>query len=453
MGHLVGKDVYRNLGKKIDSLNVRVPWNETFHAILKELYTTEEADIVARMPSGLSTAADLSRFLKIEPVRLQNILETLCGKGLVVDLFVNGNYYYIPSPLVVGIFEFTMMRMDTNIDIKKIARLFHQYMNDETFYAANFDKSMGAMGIMRTLPYEESFPGAPGDDAYVEVLDYEKATAIVENADLFSVGHCSCRHEMDHAGRRNCETPLNTCTSFGYSADYLIRNNLAAKSSKTEMLELIARSKEMGLMLNADTVKSNSQFICHCCKCCCHVLQGVTTFGYPDIIVTSSYMVQSEPEKCTGCGACARACGVEAIEMVPLLKEGESLPAGEDAQLSKCRWKTIKIDESLCVGCGICVTKCNFGALHMDKRKQRVLHPESTFEKAIIKSIQKGNLQEQLFTDPHRISQKFLRGVLGGFLRLNPVKRALMSDMLRSRFFNLLRKGATMQGKGWLTEL
>jgi hypothetical protein len=36
MGHLVGKDVlYRELGKKIDGLTVKVPWNENFNSILK----------------------------------------------------------------------------------------------------------------------------------------------------------------------------------------------------------------------------------------------------------------------------------------------------------------------------------------------------------------------------------------------------------------------------------
>ncbi len=44
MGHLVGKDVYRKLGRKIDGLTVRAPWNETLYKILKELYTEEEAD-------------------------------------------------------------------------------------------------------------------------------------------------------------------------------------------------------------------------------------------------------------------------------------------------------------------------------------------------------------------------------------------------------------------------
>ena len=50
MIHNNESDVYRTLGKKIDDLTVRTPWNETFHSILKELYTTEEADAVVKMP-------------------------------------------------------------------------------------------------------------------------------------------------------------------------------------------------------------------------------------------------------------------------------------------------------------------------------------------------------------------------------------------------------------------
>jgi NAD-dependent dihydropyrimidine dehydrogenase PreA subunit len=450
MGHRVGKDIYRNLGEKIDTLNVRVPWNETFHAILKELYTQEEADLVVRMPSGLSTAADLEKILPMQPTRLRQLLDRLCNKGLVVDIFVNNDYYYVPSPLVIGIFEFTMMRTDPNLDIKKVAKLFYTYFNDETFYKVNFGASrLTRLGLMRTLPYEESLNGGsmPGDggyeDGYVEVLDYEKATAIVEAANKFSIGYCSCRHEKLHAGEKKCSTPLDTCTSFGYSADFLIRNNLAKEVSKKEMLENIARSKELGLVLNSDTVKTNCQFICHCCKCCCHVLLGVRRFGFPDLIVTSTLMAEADETKCSGCGTCTRVCGVDAIETV----------AREEPVRGKKAKQVVKIDTSTCLGCGICVTRCKQKALTMIKRKQRLLHPENTFEKAIIKYLEKGTLQEQLFTNPRSIGQKVMRGLLGGFLRLSPVKRALMSDTLRSSFFNLLKKGASLQGKEWVTRL
>jgi ferredoxin len=442
MGHIVGKDLYRNLGQKLDMLNVRVPWNETFRAILQELYTVEEADLVVRMPSGLCTGEELAAYTNLEPAPLRKLLDGLCLKGLVVDVFLNNTYYYSPSPLIIGIFEFTMMRTDKNLDIKGIAKLFHRYLNDETFYAANFKKDK-VIGLMRALPYEESFLQERNSEGYVEVLDYEKATAIVEAADMFSLSLCSCRHEKMHAlgEERTCKVPLETCSSFGYSADYLIRNNLAKKVSKSQMLENIARSKELGLVLNADNVKKNCQFICHCCKCCCNVLLGISRFGYPNIVVTSSFIAGVDEERCIGCGKCVAACGVEAIEKIAAVNTG----SGKNNK--------IKINTSICLGCGVCVVKCPHKAIKLRKRKPRVLHPETTFEKAILKYLERGTLQEQLFTDPKRIGQKFLRGLLGGFLKLPPVKRALMSEILRSSFLRLLKKGAALQGKGWLTEL
>ncbi len=443
MGHIVGKDVYRDLGKKIDGLNVKVPWNETFHAILKELYSLEEADLVVRMPSGLTTLEELQAYTKIDPTSLRKLLDGLCVKGLVVDIFLNNRYYYSPSPWVIGIFEFTMMRTDNNLDIKKISGLFQRYMDDENFFAVNFGggkKGGKAMGIMRTVPYEESFESGEVVGDFVEVLDYEKATAIVESSDKFSLSYCSCRHEQFHNGTKQCDVPLETCASFGYSAEYLIRNGLGREVSKGEMLDNVVRSKELGLVLNSDNVQKNCQFMCHCCKCCCHVLLGVSRFGFPDIIVTSSFIVEVDEEKCVGCGVCVGVCGVEAIEVVEFEAVGT-------------KKKGIRVDSSICLGCGVCVTRCKFGALRMVKRGQRVLHPGTTFEKAILKHLERGNLQDQLFTNPGSISQKVLRGVLGGFLRLSPVKRALMSDVLRSSFLSLMKRGATLQGKGWLTEL
>ncbi|MBS1126442.1 MAG: 4Fe-4S ferredoxin [Nitrospirae bacterium] len=55
MGHVVGKDIYRRLGVKIDNLTFRTPWNETFPALLKELFEPEEANLVVRMPATLTT--------------------------------------------------------------------------------------------------------------------------------------------------------------------------------------------------------------------------------------------------------------------------------------------------------------------------------------------------------------------------------------------------------------
>jgi hypothetical protein len=70
MGHLAGKEVYRELGRKIDGLAARAPWSDSLRAILEELYTQEEALLVASMPWGFSTLKRLERITGLPRVVL-----------------------------------------------------------------------------------------------------------------------------------------------------------------------------------------------------------------------------------------------------------------------------------------------------------------------------------------------------------------------------------------------
>ncbi len=81
MGHLVGKDVYRKLGTKVDGLTVRAPWNETMRAILKELYSPDEAEVFIGMPYGFATLDRIARSTGHERVKLQGTLERLAQRG------------------------------------------------------------------------------------------------------------------------------------------------------------------------------------------------------------------------------------------------------------------------------------------------------------------------------------------------------------------------------------
>jgi Pyruvate/2-oxoacid:ferredoxin oxidoreductase delta subunit len=418
MGHMVGKDVYRKLGKKVDNLTMRVPWNETFHAILKELYSPEEADVVVKMPYGLSNLDRIEKVTKYEQSKLQRILESLSAKGLVMDLWMHGEYHYMPSPLLIGIFEFTMMRTGEGLNTKEWAKLFHAYMlEDDAFYAANL-KHKEKVSPLRALPHEDAIDLSE----HIEVLDYEKATAIVEGGKRFSIGLCSCRHEKLHVGEKRCDVPLDTCSSLDAAAEFMIRHNLAKEVSRTEMLENLARSKEMGLVFCADNVKNDVSFICQCCGCCCNVLLGISKFGYPNMVVTSSFIARVDDKICAECGACAEACPIDAIELVSE--------------------KTPRIDASICMGCGICALRCTTGALKLVKREQRVIHPEDTFERVILQCLERGTLQNMMFDNPQSVTHKFMRGFVGGFLKLPPVRRALMSDILRSSFLGMMKKGA-----------
>jgi ferredoxin len=437
MGHLVGKDIFRELGGKIDGMEMRAPWNDKLHAVLKELYTTEEADIVIKMPYGLSTLEKIEKTTGLEKSALQRILDSLTAKGLVMDLWVNGSYHYVPSPMVIGIFEFTMMRMGPNAKSKEWARLLHEYMEvDGSFLAANFghDEQLFAM---RAMPHEEALQTA---DSF-EVLDYEKASALIAENDKFAIGLCSCRHKMLHLGEKVCDVPLEKCSSFGYAADFMIRHNLAREVNRSEMEDNFAQSREMGLVFGADNVQKNMKFVCHCCKCCCGPLLGISKYGYPNAIVTSSYIADINDDTCVGCGKCSRACPINAITMY-----ARANPEGK-------RKKDARLDASICIGCGVCALECPTKACSLVKRKQRVIHPETTFERLMLQCLEKGTLQNQIFANPQSVNENFMRAFVGAFLRLPPVKKALMSDKLRSRFLAAMKEGVKKQGKEWVLDM
>ncbi len=420
MGHVSARDIYRRLGDKIDGA-VPTPWNASLHAILKELYTEEEADLVVRMPYGPSPFKRLVEVTGLAPARLQELLEAMTAKGLVMDLWVKEEYLYLPSPLVIGIFELTLMRTRGELKTKEWAKLFHEYFADGSFFAANLGPGV-KFSIHRALPHEE----AVSPDGPMEILDYEKASALIDAADRFAVGICACRHEQLHMGQKACDVPLETCTSFGMSADYLIRHGLAREISRPEMRDLFAASRERRLVLCADNVQKDIGYVCHCCKCCCYALRGITQFGYPNAVATSGFIAKVTEKPCTGCGSCVKACPVHAVTVSA---------------------KTPSIDEAACLGCGVCVLACPTKALGLRPRVQRVIPPETIFERVILQTLEHGTLQNQLFDEPRRLSHRFLRSFVGGFLRLDPVKRTLTSDLLRSSFLKTLKVGARLGGK------
>jgi ferredoxin len=435
VGHLAHKDAYRALGRALDGLTVRVPWNETLRRLLAELYTEEEAQLVSRMPTGLASLGQVARVVGMGEQELLPLLGRLCAKGLVMDLEVGGEYRYTISPMVIGVFEFTMMRTDGRPDFKRLAGMFHDYMTSRgTLTDANFGHGE-RVSFMRTLPHAVAIAAEP----HVEVLDHQKAQALVECAPGLTVGICSCRHEREHLGGRTCAAPLESCVGFAKQSDYSVRRGLARPADRREILELLERARELRMVFNADNVRTGVSFLCLCCGCCCNVLGGIRRFGLPNVVVTSGFLASVDLERCTGCGKCAAACPIQAIRMEGTGTPGARKPGPSEPGAREPRQPVV--DTSFCIGCGVCGLACTRGAMRLLPREQRALLPENTVERVILQALERGTLQNFIVDNPNTGSGRFLRAVLAAFLGLAPVQRAIMSDVFRSRFLSRITAG------------
>jgi Fe-S-cluster-containing hydrogenase component 2 len=219
---------------------------------------------------------------------------------------------------------------------------------------------------------------------------------------------------------------------MGGAADYLVRRKLARPIDKKEMLDRLTQARDMGLVMNADNVRNGVSFMCLCCGCCCNMLLGISQFCYPHTVVTSNYLAKAEDTTCDGCLKCKKACPIKAISFERLAE-----PVGK----KKAR---PVVDESICLGCGVCALACTTRSMTLRHRPQRVLYPETTFERIILQALEVGTLQNLLFAEPDRLSHQFLRAFVGAFLRLPPVKRALVGETLRSRFLGALKSASGM---------
>ncbi len=430
MGHIVNPDrEYRLLQRRLDRNVTGAPDSPTFMKILQLLFSPEEAHLAQRIPSQPISLGALSRKLDIPRDELGDTLTDMAQRGLVVDMEVKGRRYVFLAPVVIGFFEFTFMRTREELPMVELARLFEQYMTEnKRFQRAIFD---GETQIGRSLVREEALP----ETDHTEILDWERATRLVETASAVGVSLCACRHKASHLDRA-CDAPQEVCLSLNYGATTLIRNALARPLTNSEGMRVLERAKEAGLAQTGDNVQRQVTYICNCCGCCCGMIQAIKEFDIRGAIVTSNWLMAIDTDACKGCGKCVKACPVDAVHL-----EEEVGPDGK-----KRRWAVR--DEGLCLGCGVCYSACESGAIRMVPRPQRVYTPETVFDQRVAMAIERGKLAEMLFDAPERLSHRALARIVKVLEKSPPYKAAMAIRPLRSAFLNAIVKGAKkMTGK------
>jgi NAD-dependent dihydropyrimidine dehydrogenase PreA subunit len=383
MGHLATavpaeEAAYRRLQERLDRMPTGAPDTIVLQRILRVLFTAEEAELAAQIPT-LIRVADLARRLERDEPELVGVLDGMARRGLVIDIEHAGARWVSLAPVVIGFFEFTFMRVRDDAPMEQLAELFDAYLftdPDHTFAQSVF---RGSVQIGRSLVREEALPEHPP----VEVLDWERATTIVADAGTVAVALCPCRHHAQLLGKA-CDAPLRTCLSFGGAAESLIRAELAERVSTAEALSILDEAKRAGLTQTADNVQRDVSYMCNCCGCCCGMMQAIRTAGIQHAIVSSNWVAETDHDLCRGCrSGCVEACPADAVARVDSAGEG----------LRKY-WAVVDVDR--CLGCGVCVDACEFGARTMVPRERRVFTPVDTFDRMVAMAIERGKLGDLL---------------------------------------------------------
>jgi formate hydrogenlyase subunit 6/NADH:ubiquinone oxidoreductase subunit I len=412
---------YRLLQRKFDRHVTGAPASPVLLRILKLLYSGEDAALAANVPIRPVTLEALSGRLALPPETLDERLTGLARRGLVIDFMSGGKRYFSLPPVVIGFFEFTFMRARDDLPMAELARLFDRYMKEDDRFARSVFRGRTQLG--RSLVREESLP--EGDHS--EILDWERASAIVGGAKTVGLSLCACRHKAGHL-EKACGRPVETCLSFDFAAETLIRSGMARPIPVPEAFGILERCKESGMAQTGDNVKRNVSYICNCCGCCCGMMEAIRLFRIHPAIVTSNWIAKVDPAKCRGCGKCAEACPVGIIAM-------------KDRGEGKGRKRLAEPDRAACLGCGVCHSACRTGALRMAGRERKVLVPETAFDRIVSMAVERGKLAGLLFEDPEKLSHRALGRMLGILERSLPVKAALAVEPLRSVFLKTFLGG------------
>lgn len=331
---------YRLLAIRFNMNYVPVPLVPEFIAMLKLLYTREEARLAAMMPMAFVSAKTLARLQGKDPAKMEVLLREMVRKRLLMEYTHRGVQKFALPPFVPGVAEFQLMSGEITPELKAFTQKFHSaFASSQNVFL----EKLGEMGstFARVIPVNESVTSPS------RVLAYEDARAIIKDAKKYSVSHCYCRMAKDVLEEKSCDAPRDICMSFDFPADFLIRNKIGKEVDQDTILRKLDLAEEHNLVHVTDNSRSGFSFMCHCCGCCCGFLTSLNVHNIKPPVVVSSWIAEWDQENCNHCGQCSRACQLGALSWVN---------------------QNTLYNQNRCIGCGVCVPVCPKQALRLAPR-------------------------------------------------------------------------------------
>jgi electron transport complex protein RnfB len=326
---------YQKLRSYLDQFPLGFPKSPTGVEIkiLKKLFTAEEAELAVSVPMLPETVGQIAKRTKIDRELLEKKLEQMSKKGLLFRIRRGGQTLYRAAPFMIGLYEYSVNDID-----KELAEYYRDY------YDSAYLDELGVTNVpgFRVMPISESITP---DITFFPIKRVEEE---IRAARIISVADCICRKEARLLGKA-CDSPIETCLSFGVAAEYYIENKIGRGISADEAIKILYEADQAGLV-HAGANSKHLSNICNCCPCCCASMKGITQKGHDKHrYLNALYEAQVDEERCIGCGDCIDRCPVKAIE-------------GEEIAL---------VDRDKCLGCGLCAGVCPQEAITLRVREDR----------------------------------------------------------------------------------
>lgn len=343
-----GKDIYKVLQKHLDKMPVGYPATRSGVEIriLKYLFSPGQALAASALTYTFEPVDTVYRRVENDGIpedEFAALLDQMAAKGNIFRKTVHEKNLYALVPFVVGMFEFQLKHMTPEL-YKDATQYFRE--------AFGLEYLSTAVPQMRVIPIEKSITENH------RVATYDEIRRIIEKADgKIGVADCICRKGKDLIGEPCRKTDRRSvCLGFKDYFDTYQREGWVREITREQALEILKKSEEDGLVLQA-TNEQEPQAVCACCGCCCGVLATLRNIPNPADFVAGNFFARIDSGVCVGCGVCVDRCHMEAIRI---------------------NEKKAEVDPMRCIGCGVCGPSCKPVAISLVRKQRECVPPKTT---------------------------------------------------------------------------
>ena len=303
------------LGQKItDRIGHKVTVEDPEYYGLACVVTDEMAEVALAMKRRKPTTPEkIAPKCKKSVEKTRELMEEMSQLGVLEYNRENTDRHkqYLLPMFVPGCAEFLVMKKEVVEAHPEIADMFEK-MSRLPLEKVTKMVPIGGGGIgMHVIPVEKAIPTEQKSES-IEHLSHW-----IEKYDgQFAVGACSCRRMRRIMGDGCGHLEEDMCIGVGDTAEYLVETGKGRPITKAEVLEILQRAEDNGLVHQITNIDGEDKIfaICNCCVCSCNALKTSQLFNTPNMS-RSNYIAKVDKEKCVACGQCVENCPAAAVSL------------------------------------------------------------------------------------------------------------------------------------------